>query len=170
MELTVWPAEEFETQAISELVGRSFLAHGSAGWTDAAIQTFLQESSPGSLAGKLLSASVALVVHSSSGPVGFALMPRPSSLSMLFVEPNYQRRGVGRALWLACLSSARAAASDLGAISLNSTAFAVPFYESVGFVAQGPEFEHGGCRATRMLLQLAGTGTMSFGPSIDRTA
>ncbi len=58
----------------------------------------------------------------------------------LFVAEPFQRRGLARALWLQAKSlHEQAQVSD--AMTVNSTPFALPFYEHVGFRATGPRVE-----------------------------
>jgi GNAT superfamily N-acetyltransferase len=55
----------------------------------------------------------------------------------LFVDAAYQRRGIARALW----EAGRAAAlvpGHAGVFTVNSSNFAVPFYESLGFERTAP--------------------------------
>jgi GNAT superfamily N-acetyltransferase len=55
----------------------------------------------------------------------------------LFVDGAYQRRGIARALW----EAGRAAAlipGHPGFFTVNSSNFAVPFYESLGFERTAP--------------------------------
>lgn len=132
------------------MVHRSFASHGTHGWSNVAIEKFMRESSPPDLTSQLRSAFLALVAYSGPYIIGFVLMPTPSVLSMLFVDPDHFRQGIGRDLWLACVARLDGDSRAAGVVSLNSTAAAIPFYLSLGFVAQGGEFERGGCRATRM--------------------
>lgn len=55
-----------------------------------------------------------------------------------FIDPGFQRRGVGRQLWEKI--AARARDQDLARLHLDADPFAVPFYEAMGFtvVSQAP--------------------------------
>ena len=52
-----------------------------------------------------------------------------------FVDPTWQRQGVGLALWTYLLARARDA--GMSGLQLDADPNAVPFYESVGFVVIG---------------------------------
>jgi GNAT superfamily N-acetyltransferase len=83
---------------------------------------------------------VRVAVDATSGLiVGFSVVLPPIAraveLDGLFVDPSAMRRGVGRAL----VEDAAATAHAIGATRLDVIANpgAVPFYESLGFVADG---------------------------------
>lgn len=52
-----------------------------------------------------------------------------------FVDPDWQRRGVGRLLWLKVLERARS--KGLARLHLDADPAAVPFYEAMGFRVMG---------------------------------
>ncbi len=52
-----------------------------------------------------------------------------------FIDPDFQRQGVGRALWQKLVE--RAAARDIGILRLDADPAAVPFYRALGFVEIG---------------------------------
>lgn len=77
--------------------------------------------------------------------VGVILVKDFWNLANLFVLPSHQRRGVGRALIeeVIRLCGDR---SPRAKIQLNSSSYAVPFYEAVGFTQTGPGRDRpGGC-------------------------
>jgi len=63
----------------------------------------------------------------------------------LFVSARFQGRGIGRALWRRALADCRRRAGTRK-FTLNASAFAVPVYRSLGFVAVGPERSSGPAR------------------------
>jgi len=68
---------------------------------------------------------------------GFVAVRDRSHLFHLFVGKRWHRRGVARALWETARDAAVAAGGD-GNFTVNSSNFAVPVYESFGFVRVGP--------------------------------
>ncbi len=66
--------------------------------------------------------------------VGFATLVG-SELDDLFVDPDFTRRGIGRALVLDAVAAARA--QGLARIEVTANGHALGFYEKVGFVAGG---------------------------------
>ena len=55
------------------------------------------------------------------------------NLCSLFVDPEYQRQGMGKALVRSAIAQCREN-SDESVIYLNAAANAIPFYESLGFI------------------------------------
>jgi GNAT superfamily N-acetyltransferase len=68
---------------------------------------------------------------------GIILVKKYWNLQLLYVEPSYQRRGIGRALMHAVLPECRAR-SPKGKLLVNSSTDAVPFYGKLGFSQTGP--------------------------------
>jgi GNAT superfamily N-acetyltransferase len=73
-----------------------------------------------------------------------------SHVCLFFVESTDRSQGIGRALLLAAIER-RPAASI---ITVNSSPWAVPVYERLGFVASGPEIGRNGIRAVPMAKRL----------------
>lgn len=134
----------------SDLVHQSFRELAAAAWEANAREVFLAESSPDRLRDSLQSPAFAAGAFSGRTMVGFLLMRKPASLSMLFVRPGSLRLGIGRQLWEQARSHIEAAFPEVKTVALNSTPYAFAFYRSVGFVPISAEFTVGGCRATRM--------------------
>jgi len=134
----------------------SALVHASFGdlvapdWEQSAQQTFLDDSAVAPLAAKIEAASYAAAAFHHHEMVGFVLMPSPALLGMLFVRPDWVRKGVARALWEQARAHVEAFHPTVKTVELNATPYALPFYRSVGFVSISAEFQLRGCRATRM--------------------
>lgn len=139
-----------DAEIASELVHESFSALSASAWEPRAREVFFAESSPDALREALRSPAFAAGAFSDRALVGFILMRKPSSLSMLFVRPGSLRLGIGRQLWEQARTHIEAAFPEVKTVELNSTPYALAFYRSVGFVPISAEFTIGGCRATRM--------------------
>ena len=72
-----------------------------------------------------------------------------------FIDPDVQRQGIGRALWLKLVE--RAKARGIGVLSLDADPTAVPFYRALGFVEVGkaPSGSIEGRTLPRMEIRLA---------------
>ena len=79
--------------------------------------------------------------------VGFATLLGDGELEDLFVDPDWMRRGIGRALVLDAV--VLAPAHGLDRIEVTANGQALDFYESVGFVYDG-EVETAFGRGSRM--------------------
>lgn len=84
--------------------------------------------------------------------VGILAVRPPHHITLWFVEGSYQGRGIGRAL----MQEATAFFSVIGStqVSVHSSPYAVPIYQSLGFAATGPEVTENGIRYTPMQLLL----------------
>jgi GNAT superfamily N-acetyltransferase len=77
--------------------------------------------------------------------VGVALVKNFSNLSTLFVAPEHQRKGIGRALIEALVCECKPRSSQ-PVMKVNSSTVAVTFYLSLGFRQTGPGLDRpGGC-------------------------
>jgi GNAT superfamily N-acetyltransferase len=150
MSTEIRPAVPDDAAAVSSLVQLSFRALGAANWSPEAMATFYAESMPSVLVDKLAAALFGAVATIDGAVAGFAMVGRPNRLDLLFVHPDHLRKGIGRALWEAARAHVQAQYPEVKTIELNSTAYAQPFYRSVGFVPISLEFDAKGARATRM--------------------
>ena len=139
-----------EAELASKLVQRSFLELAAGDWQPNARQVFLGESSPGALRKVLQSPAYAAGAFSAGTMIGFILMPKPSLLGMLFVNPGSLRLGIAKQLWEHARAHIEVSFAEVKTVELNATPCAFRFYRSVGFVPISAEFQRGGCRATRM--------------------
>lgn len=77
---------------------------------------------------------------------------------LFYVDPDRHRGGLGRALWAELLEVLRAADGSVPRITLNSSAYAVGFYDRLGLVQTGPPFEKNGVTSV----------PMAWEPAIDK--
>ncbi len=85
--------------------------------------------------------------------VGMLTLRERAHISLLFVDGNCQRNGIGAALVrLAAQTIADEGRGDT--MSVHASPIAVPFYEKLGFTATEREKEQDGIRFTPMLLDL----------------
>src|SRR4029078_9504017 len=82
--------------------------------------------------------------------VGFILMPQPSFVRMLFVEPSAMRRGAGRRLWEFARTHIERCFSKVATVELNSSPHAVAFYRRIGFAPLSAPVARGGLLAQRI--------------------
>ncbi len=83
--------------------------------------------------------------------VGVIAIRGLSHISLLFVDSDHQRKGIARALFdEACKL---AASEDVREVTVNSSPYALGFYQTLGFVPLSPEQEKQGIRYTPMVYQ-----------------
>lgn len=74
---------------------------------------------------------------------GIILVKKYWNLQLLYVDPRYQGRGIGRALVHAVLPECRAR-SPKEKLMVNSSSVAVSFYSALGFSQTGPGLDRAG--------------------------
>ena len=60
-------------------------------------------------------------------------------VSMLFVDKAFHMKGIGKELFQAALERIKSEDRSPEMLTVNSSRFAIPFYESLGFVRSGEE-------------------------------
>lgn len=65
---------------------------------------------------------------------GVICITRENHLELMYVSEAYQRLGIGSALWTFALELATSDLSVPIEITVNSSDYAIPFYEALGFV------------------------------------
>ena len=105
-------------------------------------ERFLESITPEAIYGYILSPSYHYIAaYQGKQVAGVAALKDGSHLFHLFVSPAFQRKGLSRQLWGAVQSGAK---KENKAFTVNSTPYAVPVYEKLGFVATGPRKEMNG--------------------------
>ena len=145
---------ESDVKDLSELVCNSFVTLASADWSSAATEKLVADSSPEAMLTALKGSHFSKVALSNNQIVGMVLFSKPNVMKMLFVSPDMTRRGFGRLLWESARESVEKSEPAVSTIELNSTTFAIPFYQSVGFVPVSTKFEIEGAIMTRMVCWL----------------
>ena len=74
---------------------------------------------------------------------GIILVKKYWNLQLLYVDPRFRGRGIGRALIDAVLPECRAR-SPKAKLMVNSSSVAVPFYTALGFLQTGPGLDRAG--------------------------
>jgi predicted GNAT family N-acyltransferase len=82
--------------------------------------------------------------------VGIMEIRKNEHLSMLFVDSDHQRQGMGRKLLTAAISKIKAENPDQTTITTHSTPNAVPAYERLGFIRMSEEQNVNGIRFVTM--------------------
>lgn len=96
-------------------------------------------------------------VADEAGPVGCFALATDGSVARVenfFVDPDYQRKGIGRKLWAKI--QARAVETGCNRLILDADPNALPFYEAMGFsvVGEVPSGSISGRMLPRMELSL----------------
>ncbi len=126
--LQIRPARETDAQAISALIfglSRYFVSDPDS----PEIKPFLETLTPSATAERIASEDYScFVAESQSGVCGVVALKGNSHVYHLFVQSDAHRQGVARALWEHVRAQSAAAV-----FTVNSSLFAVPVYERLGF-------------------------------------
>lgn len=99
--------------------------------------TFLRENDAEAIRGYVARGMVYHVAEAGPELAGFIAMRERSHLFHLFVDQRWQRQGIARRLWK--VAQARALeGGPLQAFTVNSSNYALPVYEALGFVRTAP--------------------------------
>jgi GNAT superfamily N-acetyltransferase len=135
--MRIRPIEDEDVPAVAQLLkvlARDFIVHES---TPEGAATFLRENNEEAIRRYIVAGQVYHVAECDGQIAGFVSMRGRSHLFHLFVGVPWQGQGVARKLW----EVARQAAIDAGgsgSFTVNSSNFAVPVYEKMGFVRTAP--------------------------------
>ena len=117
-----------------KVLARQFIVHESS-LVGAA--TFLRENEETAIRRYIALGHVYHVAEPDGDIAGFVAVRERNHLFHMFVGVRWQRQGVGRQLWEAARAQAIAAGGS-GEFTVNSSNFAVPMYEAMGFVRTAP--------------------------------
>ncbi|MBI3524376.1 MAG: GNAT family N-acetyltransferase [Betaproteobacteria bacterium] len=141
--MQIHPAVVEDAAAISALI-RSFDGDVSAHPDGCGIEPYLASTSPEAEAGYIANPRYTyLTTFCESKLVGVVALRDRTHLFHLFIERSFQRRGIGRALWLAALTTVDPERT-IGVFTVNSSLVALPVYEKFGFEPAGPKIEANG--------------------------
>ena len=84
--------------------------------------------------------------------VGVLSISKNAHISCVFVDKNYQRKGIATSLFAKVIAELREQKVDK--IKLNASPYAVPFYHAIGFTDTDKEKVYNGIRYTPMEIRI----------------
>lgn len=145
-----------EAGRVCEMIARSAARYLAPDYTPEGLREFLLFASPAEMAARNRTSCWTLLAVEAGEVAGALEMCRQDGhITLLFVAPEFVRRGIGRALVARAAAISRFRRANLEAITVNASPYGLPFYEAAGFVATGGEQEKMGIRFTPMVLRLA---------------
>ena len=125
------PGEEVE---VSNLVARSFNEFIAPDFPDEGIEEFFGYSNPRALIKRSDGNHFVLVAEAQGSIAGMIEIREMRHVSMLFVDKAFHRKGIAKGLLTAALDRIESGSRPPRKVTVHSSRFAVPFYESLGFV------------------------------------
>jgi ribulose-5-phosphate 4-epimerase/fuculose-1-phosphate aldolase/GNAT superfamily N-acetyltransferase len=136
------PGEEAE---VIEMVRRSFAEFVAPGYSPQGAASFLEYAAPEALAARQGPGCHFVLVSEIGGELAGMIEIRSAEhVSMLFVAPAHLREGIAGELWRLARGVCCARRPGLSRITVNSSPYAVPVYEHLGFQRTGDLQERNG--------------------------
>lgn len=142
-----------EAKAVSELIQNTFRQFIAESYTAHGIRYFLKHTSKRAMLRRKRKNQLLIVAENQGTITGFIAVRKGNHISLFFVAPEFHRKGIGTRLFREAVERMKAALPDLRTITVNSSGYAVPFYEKLGFKARRSAYLHRGMKITPMELR-----------------
>ncbi|MEW8562703.1 MAG: GNAT family N-acetyltransferase [Candidatus Thiodiazotropha sp.] len=140
-----------EEQRTYELIVRVFHKYVAPVYSQKGVDKFLGMISPEILSEmRIGEGSFVLLAKDRSDIIGMLAVKNESHIALIFIDPKYQRRGVGKNLLNRAIEICLDRDPKLSEVTVSSSPNSKSFYKSVGFTIQGDEIDENGMRFTPM--------------------
>lgn len=133
-----------DVEAVCDLIAGVFNHSVAPLYSDAGVSAFFSYADAGMMRVRLQAGHFALVAEQDGVMVGMIEMRNHDHISMFFVSPDCQRRGVGKELLRQALALAHDADPSVSQVTVNSSPNSIEAYERFGFCATAPMQEKDG--------------------------
>lgn len=140
--------EERDVELVSALCMRSFARSVASTVSEEGLSSFSRVADGAAFLGRMKADTLMLVAEDDEAIRGVIELKEGRHLAMLFVDPDHQRKGVGRRLLSAALGHAR-----VDTVTVRASLSSVPAYEKYGFECTGEVGESAGLTYQPMALQ-----------------
>lgn len=147
------PMQPGEESQVCELIQRVFDEFVAPDFSPEGVEEFLKYADPGWLSKRSQAGHFVLVALAQDQIVGMIEMRNHEHVSLFFVDGRHLGQGIGKELWRRALAICRRHKPHLGQVTVNSSPYAVPIYEKLGFRPKGPEQVVSGIRFVPMTLE-----------------
>lgn len=145
------PGEEFQVCQMIEACFNEFIAPE---YSQEGRSEFLKYLNPEFILFRLAHNHFILVAVDGNKIAGVIEVRSNYHISLLFVKKEYQKRGIAKKLLELALVKCRQHKPDVSIVEVNSSPYAVPVYENLGFMKINIEQVANGMRYTPMTLKL----------------
>lgn len=147
-DITIRKVKKTELKKVSAICMKAFRESVAPTLSDEGIATFTNIASVKSLSSWMNLGNIILVYEKAGVMKGVIGIREQRHLAMLFVDPDYQQQGIGRAMLSASFPYIL---SEV--LTVNASLNAIPAYLKYGFTYSGPESESNGLRCQPMELE-----------------
>lgn len=123
-----------EVIEVCNLVARSFNEFIAPEFSEEGIEEFFKYSNPREFNKRSESGYFSMVAESQDKLAGMIEIKGNNHISMLYVDKSYHRKGIAKGLIGNALEEINANNKIFDDITVNSSRYAVPFYEKLGFI------------------------------------
>ncbi|TCL37760.1 acetyltransferase (GNAT) family protein [Anaerospora hongkongensis] len=152
--LVIRPAIAEDSEQIAAMIGKVFVEYNAAGMLPEGRAKFLEFIHPNNIRQRLTAGACMFIACHDAQIVGAVEVRIYSHIALLFTARHYQRKGIAKKLLEAAVARCKEKRPQLTAITVNSSAYAVPVYEQLGFIIRNKERLEQGVRYTPMVLPL----------------
>jgi GNAT superfamily N-acetyltransferase len=155
MDMIIKQAILADSERISKLVyglAEKYIAHE---FTAEGVENLLSSMEPGEIKQYIESGFMYHIAESDGQLVGVVGVRDNSHLYHLFVDERYQRQGIAKALWRVAVESCLLKGNP-GVFTVNSSRYALPIYERLGFIVQSGPQQSSGVTYIPMKLTISG--------------
>lgn len=146
--MIVRKVNEQDIEAVSAVCMASFMRSVAATLTEQGIATFSNIAARDSFLARMNDDNVMLVAEVDGNVEGVIELKEGRHIAMLFVNPERQKQGIGRALLSAALNEARA-----DSVTVSASLTSVSAYQKYGFECRGETGESAGLVYQPMVLE-----------------
>lgn len=140
---------------VCNLVARSFNEFIAPGFSEDGIEEFFRYANPRELVKRSRGNHFTIVAETEGGTAGIIEIRESRHISMLFVDKEFHRKGIARELFRTALERIRSSGGTPEKLTVNSSTFAAPFYESLGFAQTSEPKKINGVLHIPMALKLS---------------
>lgn len=140
---------------VSELVARVFNQFIAPDFSYEGVQEFHRYIQPSAFLERQENVHFALISVAQNQVVGVIEVRNSNHISLLFVAPEFQRRGIAKELFHRALQICLSNEPQLSQISVKSSSYAVPIYEKLGFHPTGKKQIINGIGFIPMVLKIS---------------
>ena len=154
MNLLYKQAEEKDIEAMHNLVLKVFDAFVAPNYIEEGNQEFYKYLDQKAIETRLENNHFIFLCKDQENIVGLIEVRNFNHISMLFVQANYQRKGIAKELLRKALEICKVHNAELKEVSVHSSPNSVAIYEKLGFVKTKEEQEINGIRFIPMVRKM----------------
>ncbi len=148
------PMNAGEESAVCDLIARSFNEFVAPDYSAEGVQEFFRYAHPDALRERAQADHFVLVAEAGHDLAGMIEVRASNHVALLFVDGAYHRQGIATELFRRALVICQQNQPDLKTVSVNSSPYAVPIYEKLGFHATNTEQLVHGIRFIPMIMDV----------------